>query len=90
MEAGMRPIGYASHPSVFYGVPMDIIHVTVEVDFITDEVSQKRRCHQARSPRLARLCEMRPPFLMARENCPLIGSAGRTIHITGRQRPDAM
>ena len=37
----MRPIGYASHPSVFYRVPMDIIHVTVEVDLITDEMFPK-------------------------------------------------
>ena len=37
-ETGMRPIGYASHPSVFYRVPMDIIHETIEVGLITDEM----------------------------------------------------
>ena len=38
MEIGMRPIGYASHPSMSYRVPMDVIHVTVEVSLITDEM----------------------------------------------------
>ena len=38
METGMRPIGYASHPSMSYRVPMDVIHVTVEVSLIADEM----------------------------------------------------
>jgi hypothetical protein len=38
METGVRPAGYASHSSVFYRVPMNIIHVTVEVRLITDEM----------------------------------------------------
>ncbi len=37
----MRPIGHASHPSMFDGVPMDIIDVTVEVGLITDEMFPK-------------------------------------------------
>jgi hypothetical protein len=38
METGMRPIGYASHPSISYRVLMDVIHVTVEVSLIADEM----------------------------------------------------
>jgi len=41
METGMKPIGYASHASVFYRVPMDMIHETVEVGLITDEMFPK-------------------------------------------------
>jgi hypothetical protein len=41
VETRMRTIGYVSHPSVFYRVPVDIIHVTVEVGLITDEVFPK-------------------------------------------------
>ena len=37
-EAGMRPVGYASHPSMSYRVPMDVIHVTVEISLIADEM----------------------------------------------------
>ena len=47
MDAEMRPIGYASHPSVFYRVPLDISDLTVEVGFITDEMFPKRRAQDS-------------------------------------------
>lgn len=34
----MRPVGNLPNPSVLYRVPMDIIHVPVEVALITDEM----------------------------------------------------
>ena len=38
MEEGMRPIGYASPPSMSYRVPMDVVHGMVEVSLIADEI----------------------------------------------------
>ena len=37
----MRPIGYPSHPSVLYWVPMDVIHVPVKICLITEEMFPK-------------------------------------------------
>ncbi len=37
----MGPIGYGSHPSVFYRVPMDVIDVAIEVGLITDQMFLK-------------------------------------------------
>lgn len=72
VETGMSPIGDSPHPSVLHRIPMEVIDMRLKSSSSGIRCSQNRRCHRPRSPLLRRLCEMRSPASMARENCPLI------------------
>jgi hypothetical protein len=41
METGVWPISHASHASVLDGIPMNIVHMPVEILIVPDEVLPK-------------------------------------------------
>jgi hypothetical protein len=91
METGMRPIGYASHPSMSCRVSMDVIHVTVEVSLIADEMFPETSLPKASFTPLGAALRDALAFFdgtgeMSLDRTP----AGIKIRLAGTQRPDAM